>query len=115
MRPVWIEIDLQHDLVQIPYGCLCKHSTIKLRSRRRWPGNSLVDAVPPMSPVPYCHDVAWADLNGDGRPDMACADLENSAVYWAEHPADPDAALAGASDRHQRDLDDGDADRRHRR
>ena len=37
----------------------------------------------------YCHDVAWADLNGDGRPDMSCADLENSAVYWVEHPADP--------------------------
>ena len=38
-------------IVQANYGCLCKHSTIKLRSRRRWPGNSLVDAVPPMSPV----------------------------------------------------------------
>ena len=37
----------------------------------------------------YCHDLAWGDLNGDGRPDLACDDQQRERIVWLEHPADP--------------------------
>src|SRR5664279_3796504 len=37
----------------------------------------------------YCHNIAFADLNGDGRVDMACADAIYGQVAWLEAPVDP--------------------------
>jgi hypothetical protein len=39
----------------------------------------------------YCHDVAFGDLDGDGRTDMACADLFHDSLSWVAGPADPAA------------------------
>jgi hypothetical protein len=44
-----------------------------------------------MSAVGYCHDVAFADFDGDGRADMACADLFRDELAWLAAPADPTA------------------------
>jgi hypothetical protein len=38
----------------------------------------------------YCHNVDFADVNGDGRPDMACVDPDHGTVSWLEAPGSPD-------------------------
>src|SRR4051812_3364619 len=42
-----------------------------------------------LSPTAYCHNISFADVNGDGRPDMGCADPDHATVSWLEAPADP--------------------------
>src|SRR5262249_47925704 len=42
-----------------------------------------------LSSVSYCHDMAFGDLDGDGRPDLACADLFRDEISWLRAPADP--------------------------
>jgi hypothetical protein len=37
----------------------------------------------------YCHNVDFTDVNGDGRPDMACVDPDHATVSWLEAPASP--------------------------
>ncbi len=37
----------------------------------------------------YCHDLAVGDLNGDGRPDLACDNQISRRILWMEAPADP--------------------------
>jgi hypothetical protein len=39
----------------------------------------------------YCHDLAFGDLDGDGRADLACADQLRRRVAWLGAPADPAA------------------------
>lgn len=42
-----------------------------------------------VSAIGYCHDVAFADFDGDGRADFACADLFRDELAWLGAPADP--------------------------
>jgi len=42
-----------------------------------------------MSAIAFCHDVAFGDLDGDGRADMACADVFRERVSWLGAPANP--------------------------
>src|SRR5262245_56413808 len=72
-----------------------------------------------LSRVSYCHDLAFGDLDGDGRTDAACADLASNEVSWLAAPADPNAEWTSRPiERHRRvqgiaiaDLDrDGDLD-----
>jgi hypothetical protein len=42
-----------------------------------------------LSSTGYCHDVAFGDLDGDGRPDMGCADLFRERISWLAGPVDP--------------------------
>src|SRR5262249_24809846 len=39
----------------------------------------------------YCHDVAFGDLDGDGRPDILCADSYRDRLTWLRAPAHPAA------------------------
>jgi hypothetical protein len=40
----------------------------------------------------YCHDLAFGDLDGDGRADAACVDQVRRRVVWLGAPADPTGA-----------------------
>ena len=42
-----------------------------------------------LSGAAYCHDVAFGDLDGDGRVDLACADLFRDELSWLAGPGDP--------------------------
>ena len=44
-----------------------------------------------LSASAYCHDVAFGDVDGDGRTDIACADSWSGRVSWLQAPADPTA------------------------
>jgi hypothetical protein len=37
----------------------------------------------------YCHDLDFADLDGDGREDAVCIDQWQKRVVWLERPLDP--------------------------
>jgi hypothetical protein len=54
-----------------------------------WYGNTTAGWVlHRLSSVGYCHDVAFGDLDGDGREDMGCADLFRQRMSWLGRPAD---------------------------
>ncbi len=55
-----------------------------------WYGNTPSGwRVHEMSRSAYCHDVAFGDIDGDGRVDMACADSFWGRVSWLRAPKDP--------------------------
>ena len=57
-----------------------------------WFQNTLLGWVPHLlSATAYCHDVAFGDLDGDSRIDMACADLFRDELSWLAGPPDPSA------------------------
>jgi hypothetical protein len=39
----------------------------------------------------FCHDMAFGDLDGDGRADVMCVDQFLDQISWLAQPADPDA------------------------
>jgi hypothetical protein len=43
----------------------------------------------PISRIAFCHDLAFADFDGDGDDDTACSDLFRNQVAWLQRPADP--------------------------
>ena len=47
--------------------------------------------VHPVSQIAFCHDLAFADYDGDGRVDTACADIFRGELAWLQAPADPTA------------------------
>src|SRR6185503_15468030 len=55
-----------------------------------WFENTALGWLPHLlSATAYCHDVAFGDLDGDGRIDMACADLFRDELSWLAAPVDP--------------------------
>jgi FG-GAP-like repeat len=42
-----------------------------------------------LSSTAFCHDMAFGDLDGDGRADVLCADQFREQVLWLGAPADP--------------------------
>jgi hypothetical protein len=59
-------------------------------SRRQmvWYGNTPSGWSPHvLSNTSYCHDMAFADLDGDGRPDTACDDHFLQQIVWLQSPA----------------------------
>jgi len=44
-----------------------------------------------LSNTSYCHDMAFADFDGDGRLDTACDDHFLNQVAWLQAPASPAA------------------------
>src|SRR5439155_829758 len=47
-----------------------------------------------LSPTAFCHDMAFGDLDGDGRADILCADQFREEVLWLQAPPDPTLAWA---------------------
>jgi hypothetical protein len=55
-----------------------------------WYGNTPSGWAPHVvSNTSYCHDMAFADLDGDGRPDTACDDHVLKQIVWLQAPAVP--------------------------
>jgi VCBS repeat protein len=42
-----------------------------------------------LSSTAFCHDMAFGDVDGDGRDDMLCVDQFREEVSWLHPPADP--------------------------
>jgi hypothetical protein len=66
-----------------------------------------------LSAIGYCHDVAFGDLDGDGREDMGCADLFRQRISWLGRPADPRAewTVHDVDQRHGQGMAIADVDR----
>jgi hypothetical protein len=57
-----------------------------------WYGNTPAGwAAHVMSTTSYCHDLAFADFDRDGRVDTACDDHKLKQVSWLKAPANPTA------------------------
>ena len=41
-----------------------------------------------LSPTAFCHDMAFGDVDGDGRTDMICIDQFLDSITWLQAPAD---------------------------
>jgi hypothetical protein len=55
-----------------------------------WYGNTPSGWAPHfVSTTSYCHDMAFADFNGDGRADTACDDHKAKVVSWLQAPTNP--------------------------